>query len=148
MSGAPATVQPADPCEPLCAVTLTSENSALPLVACTATGEAANFITHGLGLLLSVAASVVLMVAARHGDVWQQLACGIYAGTMVSVYATSTLSHLFREPRRQLFFRMLDQGCIYLFIVGTFTPIAATFLRTAIGGFYCPPCGPLLWRAF
>lgn len=110
--------------------------------------ELANSITHGLGLILSLIAAPVLLVAASRGDLWQFLACVVYASTMVAVYAASTLSHVFHAPRLRQFFRMVDQGCIYLFIAGTFTPIAATYLRSgnwwllpaaiwtvAIGGF-------------
>jgi hemolysin III len=113
-----------------------------------ARAEFANSITHGLGFLLSLLATAVLMVAARRGNAWQYWACVVYAASMVSVYAASTCSHCFRERRLRHFFRMLDQGCIYLFIAGTFTPIAATFLQgglwwllpaaiwtVAIGGF-------------
>jgi hemolysin III len=92
--------------------------------------EWANTITHGLGLLLSlVAAPVLLLEAARRGDALQFAACAIYVSTMVAVYATSTCSHVFCTPRLRQLFRMLDQGFIYLFIAGTFTPIAATYLR-------------------
>jgi hemolysin III len=148
MSGVPATVQSADVCGSVCAADLLKPG-ARPGGDYSAPCEIANSITHGLGLVLSVVAAVVLMVAARHCDFWQWATCGIYVGTMVSVYAASTLSHVFQEPRRQQFFRMLDQGCIYLFIAGTFTPIAAAYLREdnwwvllsamwtiALGGFF------------
>lgn len=92
--------------------------------------ELANCITHALGLVLSlIAAPILLLAAARQADVWQFIACVVYAATMIAVYAASTCSHWFCRPRLRHFFRMVDQGCIYLFIVGTFTPIAATFLR-------------------
>lgn len=129
MSSALPTVQPADPCEPLCAVAVAVKSPPSRKVANAGTAEIANSITHGLGLALSLVAVAVLMIAARHCDFWQLLACGIYAATMVSVYAASTLSHIIQQPRLQHFFRMVDQGCIYLFIVGTFTPIAAAYLR-------------------
>jgi hemolysin III len=92
------------------------------------TAEFANAVTHGLGLMLSVVAAAVLLHAAGKVDVWQWTAVVVYATTMVAVYAASTASHVFAQPRARHFFRMLDQGCIYLFIVGTFTPIAAAFL--------------------
>jgi hemolysin III len=94
------------------------------------TNETANAITHGLGLALSLVAAAVLMHAAAHVDTLQWFALTIYVVTMVAVYAASTASHFFAQPRARHFFRMLDQGCIYLFITGTFTPIAAAFLRT------------------
>src|SRR3954467_3299317 len=90
--------------------------------------EIANAITHGLGLLLSLVAGGVLMSAAGALHGWRFIACAIYSSTMITVYAASTASHLFWRPRVNHFFRMLDQGSIYLFIAGTFTPIAATFL--------------------
>jgi hemolysin III len=110
--------------------------------------ELANSITHGLGLLLSLVAAPILLNAAWRGDAWQFTASIVYATTMIAVYATSTASHWFCQPKLRQLFRMLDQGCIYLFIAGTATPIIATFLRSgywwllpaamwtvAIGGF-------------
>jgi hemolysin III len=94
------------------------------------TAEIANSITHGLGLLLSVIGTIVLLhAAASTSDQWLWLAVLIYCVTMVAVYAFSTASHLFTQPKVKHVFRMLDQGWIYLFIAGTFTPIAAAFLR-------------------
>ena len=100
----------------------------LPLPRSIATAEVANTITHGLGFLLSLVAAVVLISQAGHTDRWQFVACIIYVATMVAVYAASTASHAFQQPRVNHFFRMLDQGCIYLFIAGSFTPLAAIFL--------------------
>jgi hemolysin III len=91
--------------------------------------EIANSITHGLGFVLSVAAAAVLIPAAWRADLWQFIACAIYATTMIAVYAASTASHLVQRPRIKQLFRVLDQGFIYLFIAGSFTPIAAAFLR-------------------
>ena len=34
----------------------------------------------------------------------------------------------FKQPRLRRIFRMLDQGCIYLLIAGTFTPLALKYL--------------------
>ncbi|HZZ29574.1 MAG TPA: hemolysin III family protein [Pirellulales bacterium] len=95
----------------------------------TGTGEIANSITHGAGLLLSVTAAAVLMRAAAANEVWLWAAVLIYSTTMVAVYAASTASHVFSQPRLRYLFRILDQGCIYLFIAGTFTPIAAAYLN-------------------
>jgi hemolysin III len=94
-----------------------------------ATAEVANTITHGLGFLLSLVAAVVLIGQAGHTDTWQFTACVVYVATMIAVYGASTASHAFQHPRVNHFFRMLDQGCIYLYIAGTFTPVAAMFLR-------------------
>jgi hemolysin III len=94
-----------------------------------ATAEIANSITHGLGLVFSVLAGIVLLIAVRHADFWRLAACAIYSATMIAVYVASACSHIFSRPRARQFFRMLDQGCIYLFIAGSFTPVVAAYLR-------------------
>jgi hemolysin III len=87
--------------------------------------EHANLLTHGLGLLLSIVASSLLMlVVARHGDMRVIVSCAVYCSSLVSLYAASTLSHMFTDLAWRRFFRMLDQACIYLLIAGSFTPIA------------------------
>jgi hemolysin III len=92
--------------------------------------ETANSVTHGAGLALSIAASAVLMQkASQTQNTWTLAGCGIYALTMVAVYAASTLSHVFRAPEPRRFFRILDQACIYLLIAGTYTPFGLTYLR-------------------
>jgi len=49
-------------------------------------------------------------------------ACSAYAVSLMAVYAASTLSHLVHEPRLRSWYRSVDQGCIFLLIVGTYTP--------------------------
>jgi len=92
--------------------------------------EAANLLTHAAGLVLSVVATAALLIVVRRqGDVWQIVGCSIYGATLVSLYAASTLSHSFQNPRLRLFFRLLDQVCIFLLIAGTYTPFALAYLR-------------------
>jgi hemolysin III len=82
-------------------------------------------------LLLSIAGAVFLLVCAvSHGDIWRSMGCGVYSVALVGVYASSTLSHSASHPDLKRWFRMLDQGFIYLLIVGTYTPFALMYLRT------------------
>jgi hemolysin III len=93
--------------------------------------ERLNTITHGFGFLLSVVgAAVMLHYVITHGDLWRCTGCGVYAATLVGLYASSTLSHSASHPDHKRRFRMLDQAFIYLLIVGTFTPFALVYLRT------------------
>lgn len=93
--------------------------------------EVANTVTHGLGFLLSVAGTAVLMMSvSRFGDALRIVGCGLYAFSLMAVYAMSTLSHFYTDEKRRQFFRRLDQGFIYLLIVGTFTPFSMAFLRS------------------
>ena len=93
--------------------------------------EIANTITHGIGLLLSLVGAVILVASTwRDSDLWRAAGCSIYAVTLVSVFAASTLSHWCHQPHWRRRYRALDQGVIYLLIVGTFTPFALAYLRT------------------
>jgi hemolysin III len=94
--------------------------------------EVANTITHGLGFLLSVLGAIVLAIwVLREGDAWRLLGCMIYAPSLVTVYAMSTLSHSCSTPNLKRFFQMLDQGFIYVLITATYTPFSLAFLRTS-----------------
>lgn len=89
-----------------------------------------NATTHALGLACSIAGAViVLVVAARRGSPWEVWGCAVYAATLLATYAASTLSHLLRAPRLRIAFRAADQALIFLFIAGSYTPIALAWLR-------------------
>lgn len=92
--------------------------------------ETANFLTHALGFLLSLAGTAALLTIARaYADPWQFAGCVVYGVSLISLYAASTLSHAFERPRLRHFFRTLDQVCIFLLIAGTYTPILLAFFR-------------------
>jgi hemolysin III len=92
--------------------------------------ELAHAVTHGIGLLLSIVGGVILIVRVlAEGNVWRIVGCSIFAAALIAVYAASTLSHSVTKPRFKRPPRTLDQGFIYLLIVGTFTPLALEYLR-------------------
>ena len=93
--------------------------------------EFANVITHGLGFVLSTLGAVAMtLVVFRQGDGWRIVGCLIYAVSLVNVYAMSTLSHICTDPELRRYFRMLDQGFIYVLIAATYTPFSLAHLRT------------------
>lgn len=95
--------------------------------------ETLNAATHALGLAAALAGAVVLLRAvALRGGAWQAWGCGIYAATLVAAYAASTLSHAVREPKARHTLRVLDQAIIFLFIAGSYTPVALTWLRDGV----------------
>ena len=92
--------------------------------------EIANAITHGIGLLLSIAGFVVLLVlAALRGTAWHMVACSIYGATLICLYAASTLYHAVISPRVKRALRIFDHSAIYLLISGTYTPFLLVSLR-------------------
>jgi hemolysin III len=102
-----------------------------PATARAAREELFNALTHAAGCILAIVGATVLLSAAlRRGGPWNLSACAVYSITGVAAYAASTLSHVFRNPAARKTFRIADQALIFLFIAGTWTPIAAAWLRT------------------
>ncbi len=92
--------------------------------------ELANSVTHGLGLALSLAGTALLINRGmQYGDSLQVIGVTVYGATLIALYAASTLSHSFEQPRLRHFFRTVDQVCIFLLIAGTFTPLSLTYFR-------------------
>jgi|SRR5712692_8375732 len=100
--------------------------------------EIANSLSHGVGLVLAIAATPVLIVAAmRYGNAWNTVGVSVFAGSMISLYLASTLYHALTHGSAKRFFRMLDHGAIFLLIAGTYTPFTLGVMR-----------GPLGWTLF
>jgi hemolysin III len=96
--------------------------------------EVANAITHGLGLVLSLAGlCVLLFLAWRTGNAWHRLSSAIYGLSLVLLYAASTLYHAARGPRAKKLLRLADHCGIYLLIAGSYTPFVLGPLRESIG---------------
>jgi hemolysin III len=96
--------------------------------------ETANSLTHGLGLLFSVAGMVLLVVLATlHGSALHIAVCAVYGVTLVGLYAASTLYHGCREPRRKRILQVVDHCAIYLLIAGTYTPLTLVALPPGWG---------------
>ena len=100
--------------------------------------EIANTVTHGVGLLLSIAGFVVLLVFAMlRGTVWHVVACTIYGATLICLYSASTLYHAAASARLKRALKIFDHSAIYLLIAGTYTPFLLLNLR-----------GPWGWSLF
>lgn len=96
--------------------------------------EIANAITHGIGVLLSIAALVLLVVfASMNGNPWHIVSVSIYGATMIILYTSSTLVHSMPPGKWKDLFEIFDHAAIYLFIAGTYTPILLVLLRGALG---------------
>jgi hemolysin III len=92
--------------------------------------ELANVATHGVGLLASLAAlPVLVLLAARSGDLGVIVGVSIFGATLVSAYAASTIYHVLPDGPRKALWRSLDQSAVYLLIAGTYTPFALGVLR-------------------
>ena len=96
--------------------------------------EMVNALTHGAGLLASTAGGTLLvMLAVLRGDVWGLVSSAVFGGTLVLLYAASTLFHTARTPSVKARLQVLDHCAIYLLIAGTYTPFTLLGLRGGIG---------------
>ena len=96
--------------------------------------ELANALTHGLGALASMAGgSVLISLAAVHGDLWQLVSAAVYSISLVLLYSASTLYHAARHQVAKARLRVLDHAAIYILIAGTYTPFTLVGLRGGWG---------------
>jgi len=94
------------------------------------TEERLNIWSHGLGFLIAIPATVMLIVkASLHGDVWQIVSVSIYGASMMTLYLASTLYHSAKDPERRHKLNVFDHASIYLLIAGTYTPFLLVTLR-------------------
>lgn len=90
--------------------------------------ELANVVTHGIGLLASIAAAAVLIVyASLHGDAWKIVGISVFATTLIALYGASTAYHAARRPERKARLKIFDHAAIYLLIAGTYTPFILAY---------------------
>jgi len=100
--------------------------------------EIANSISHGVGLALAITATpILIIVAARAGNVWNIVGVSVFGTSMVLLYLASTLYHAIPHDRAKRVFRVLDHGAIFLLIAGTYTPFTMGVMR-----------GPWGWTLF
>ena len=87
--------------------------------------EIANGITHGLGVIFGIVSLVVLLILSiRNGDTVAIIAFSIYGACFILMYLSSTLYHSVRHEKAKSILRVFDHSSIFLFIAGSYTPIA------------------------
>lgn len=96
--------------------------------------EIANSVTHGVGAAMAMIGMIVLIVlAVIYGDVWQVISFSIYGGSLLVLYAASTLYHTIQHPPAKRVLRVMDHASIYILIAGTYTPFLVVGMRGAVG---------------
>lgn len=90
-------------------------------------------LSHGVGIVLSVIALILLLGASR-GRPWHVASFAIYGASLLALYTASTLYHsLHVSSRREESLMRLDHVAIYGLIAGSYTPICLLALRGAWG---------------
>jgi hemolysin III len=96
--------------------------------------EIANAITHGIGLLLSIPALVMLIIfSIDKGSTWHIVSFSIFGASMIILYLFSTLLHSIKPSKIKNLFAILDHSAIYIMIAGTYTPLMLVSVRSSLG---------------
>lgn len=96
--------------------------------------EIANALTHGLGAVVGLGASAVLItLTALWGDGWQLAGAIVFCVALVLLYVASTLYHAITHPGAKARLKVFDHCAIYLLIAGTYTPFTLVGLRPTYG---------------
>lgn len=96
--------------------------------------ERINALTHGVGLLLSLAGTALLVaLAATRGDTALVVGCAVFGASLVLLYGASTFYHGLRHAGAKRFLQKLDHAAIFVLIAGTYTPLTLVSLRDSIG---------------
>ncbi len=110
--------------------------------------ELANTISHGLGVILSIAALVMLLsysatksaiisdslASAPNEDVLMRIiSFSIYGASLILLFLASTFYHGIANQQAKKVFKLLDHCAIYLLIAGTYTPLMLLSLHGTLG---------------
>ena len=96
--------------------------------------EIAHSVTHGLGVILSIAALAILVTfAALRGNAWHIVGSAVFGVTLIFLYTASTLYHSITHPGAKKVLRILDHAAIFVLIAGTYTPFTLVNLRGGWG---------------
>lgn len=87
-----------------------------------ASADRANALTHLVGAVLSVAATVLLLIKAEGT---RETVCSlVYGFSLITVYTASTVYHSLRPGEKKRIARLIDHSAVPLLIAGTATPCA------------------------
>ena len=89
---------------------------------------------HGAGILLSIAALVVLVsMSAVYSNAWAVVSSAIFGTSLILMYSMSTFYHSVTNEQAKKYLKKCDHIAIYYLIAGTYTPFLLTLLRGTLG---------------
>ncbi|MDO4618231.1 MAG: hemolysin III family protein [Clostridia bacterium] len=96
--------------------------------------EIFNSVSHGVGILLSIAALVLLVVfAVIYSDGLGLFGALFYGISLILLYTMSTVYHIVRNKTAKKVLRVFDHCSIFILIAGTYTPYLMGPLRGKLG---------------
>lgn len=96
--------------------------------------EFANTLTHGFGLILSIAGFFALVfLAGTRGNPVRIAGVVVYGISLVVLYAASTIYHSTTSEKLKKQLQIVDHCCIYLLIAGSYTPFGLVIAGDSFG---------------
>jgi len=96
--------------------------------------EKINIISHGIGVLLSVIALVLLIIKSNiDGDAMHIFSYIVYGLSLLILYSASTIYHNSKTDIVRNKLNVFDHASIYILIAGTYTPYALITLPETAG---------------
>lgn len=96
--------------------------------------EILNAVSHGIGVLLAIAGTAVMIVhSAGTGRTVDIVSASIYCFGLIFLYLMSTLYHSMQNRRVKKVFQKFDHCSIFFLIVGSYAPICLSLLGGKLG---------------
>ena len=93
-----------------------------------------NYITHGIGLILSIVGFYYLLTRTYYLESPDKLFSSVVYGlSLIIMYCSSTLYHYFIDTRFSSALQKMDHISIYLLIAGSYTPGLILKLQYSLG---------------
>lgn len=92
--------------------------------------EIFNSVSHGIGSVLSIIGTVVMvMLSIIYGSRRALVSSLVYGISLIILYTMSTVYHAVQIPRAKEILRVFDHTSIYLLIAGSYTPFCLIALE-------------------
>ena len=95
--------------------------------------EKLNAISHAVGVVLGIAALVLLIIYSSNKTDWSLFSVIVYGISIIILFSASTFYHAVRGDRLKHYFRIVDHISIYFLIAGTYTPVCLISLEQTQG---------------
>ncbi len=103
--------------------------------------EILNSITHGLGAVLAICGTILMIVqSVNHNSTSALVNSLIYGISLILLYTMSTMYHAITNTRAKEILRIFDHTSIFLLIAGSYTPFCLIALQGNYKGLLIAAC--------
>ena len=92
--------------------------------------EQINALSHALGAILAVIASIFMLIKGHYLPVGQFFGLSVYALSLILLFSSSAIYHFATDYEKRAWYKKLDHTAIYYLIAGTYTPFLSIALPT------------------